>query len=194
MVTLLRLQEPVSPLLTDSAESGHTSDVALAARGDLAAFERLYHAHAGRVRALVRRMLGGEAGDHMDELTQDVFVQAWRKLGDFRGEAAFGTWLHRIAVNRCLAHRQQAGLARRRYADDPEPLERAPAPRRSPELRLDIEAAIAALPEGMRRILVLHDIEGFTHEEIAERFGIAVGTSKSQLHRARLALRPLLER
>ncbi len=191
MATLIRPVESVDPTLAEPREPDVPADVALAAGGDLRAFERLYQAHAGRVHALARRML---STDEADEATQDVFVRAWSKLGTFRGESAFGTWLHRLAINVCLARRQQTGTARRRFVEDEAPLEVIAAPRRTPELAMDVEAALARLPEGMRRILVLHDIEGYTHEEIAEQFGIAVGTSKSQLHRARLALRPMLER
>ena len=186
------LVEPVdvAPAAT-LREDRSASDAARAAAGDLGAFERLYHAHAGRVRALVRRMLSTADAD---EVVQDVFVRAWSRLASFRGEAAFGTWLHRVAINVCLAHRQSEGTARRRFLDDDAVLSEAMAVRRTPELAMDIDTALARLPAGMRRILVLHDIEGYTHEEIAAQFGIAAGTSKSQLHRARLALRPMLER
>lgn len=182
--------ESVDVSTAHSPNADH-ADVTRAAAGDTRAFERLYRTHRPRVHALARRLC---SPDVADELVQDVFVRAWQKLGTFRGEAAFGTWLHRLAVNVCLGARQRAGLARRRFTDDEQPLQQAPAVRRTPELALDLERAIARLPDGMREVLVLHDIEGFTHEEIAAQCGIAVGTSKSQLHRARLALRPMLER
>lgn len=174
--------------------SRRDSDAEVAARaatGDARAFERLYRAHAARVHSLARRML---RDDEADEATQDVFVRAWQKLGTFRGQAAFGTWLHRLAVNVLLSRRATRGLRERRQADDAAPLEHAAGPPATPELRLDVDDALARLPDGMRRVLVLHDIEGFRHEEIAAALGIAVGTSKSQLHRARMAMRSLLER
>lgn len=167
-------------------------EAALAAAGDESAFERLYRKHVHRVHALACRML---SRDEADEATQDVFVRAWRKLGSFRGEAAFGTWLHRLAVNELLGRRKALGLQRERYAPDDRPLELIPAQRSRPvEHTLDFEAAIERLPEGARQVFVLHDVEGYRHEEIAEMMGTVAGTSKSQLHRARMALRQYLDR
>ncbi|HET7600908.1 MAG TPA: sigma-70 family RNA polymerase sigma factor, partial [Gemmatimonadales bacterium] len=128
-----------------------------------------------------------------DEVTQDVFVRAWEKLATFRGESAFGTWLHRLAVNVVLARRQTLGIRRQRFLADDAAIERLSSRKAPPELALDFEAAIAQLPEGARQVFVMHDVEGYRHEEIAERLGIVVGTSKSQLHRARMALRRYLE-
>jgi len=159
--------------------------VARARRGDTRAFEQLYRKHSGRIHALCLR-LGGDR--HLGEdLCQEAFVQAWRKLGDFRGEAAFGTWLYRIATNICL------GQLRRRsdwtMGEDAEALEALLPPQRGPGPEpIDLERAIAALPPRARAVLVLHDIEGLDHGEIAADLGIAVGTSKAQLHRARMAL------
>lgn len=163
-------------------------DVALAAGGDAGAFERLYRAHAARVHSLVRRMLDA---DEADDLTQDIFVRAWQKLGTFRGESAFGTWLHRLAVNVVLARRKKVGTERGRYAApaDDDPLEQAAGRRATPELSLDFEQALARLPEGARQVFVLHDVAGYRHEEIARMLGVVPGTSKSQLHHARMALR-----
>ena len=168
-----------------------TADVALAASGDASAFERLYRAHAARVHSLVRRMLDA---DEADDLTQDVFVRAWQKLGTFRGEAAFGTWLHRLAVNVVLARRKTVGLERSRYAGGDIALEQAAEsrPAHRPELSVDFEAALARLPDGARQVFVLHDVEGYRHEEIARMLGVVPGTSKSQLHHARMALRKYL--
>jgi RNA polymerase sigma-70 factor (ECF subfamily) len=166
-------------------------DAALAASGDVHAFERLYHGHVARIHSLARRMLGS---DEADEATQDAFVRAWEKLGTFRGEAAFGTWLHRLAINVMLGRRASSGRQRLRLVDGEEPLERTASRAASPELKLDFEAAIGRLPEGAREVFVLHDIEGFKHQEIAEMLGVATGTSKAQLHRARMALRRHLER
>jgi len=161
------------------------SDAALAARGDVAAFERLYRATAARVHTLARRLLGD---DDADDATQEAFVLAWRRLGSFRGEASFATWLHRLAVNHCVSR------ARRREppADDGAVVDERLARPNDRAAALDLEAAIARLPGGARRVFVLHDVEGFRHEEIASLLGVSTGTSKSQLHRARLLLRGAL--
>jgi RNA polymerase sigma-70 factor (ECF subfamily) len=168
-----------------------TVDATLAASGDASAFERLYRSHVARVYSLVRRMLDD---DDADEVAQDVFVRAWQKLGTFRGEAAFGTWLHRLAVNVILGRRETLGIRRKRYLEGDAALEMIPARRPGPELTMDFETAMARLPDGAREVFVLHDVEGYRHEEIAEMLGLATGTSKSQLHRARMALRRHLER
>jgi RNA polymerase sigma-70 factor, ECF subfamily len=165
-------------------------EAALAASGDAHAFERLYRAHVGRVHSLVRRMLNDEDAD---EVTQDVFVRAWQKLATYRGEAAFGTWLHRLAVNVILGRRQVLGQRRDRFLPDDTALAAVSAGRSAPELSLDFETAVARLPDGARQVFVLHDVEGYRHEEIANLLGLAVGTSKSQLHRARMALRRHLD-
>lgn len=165
-------------------------EATLAASGDAHAFERLYRANVARIHSLVRRMLNDEDAD---EVTQDVFVRAWEKLGTFRGESAFGTWLHRLAVNVVLGRRQLLGIRRSRFLQDDGALERHATRSATPELAVDFEAAIARLPDGMRQVFVLHDVEGYRHEEIANALGLAVGTSKSQLHRARMALRRHLE-
>ncbi len=182
--------------LTERAEEPVRSDreaveVALAQSGDARAFERLYRAHVVRVHSLVRRMAPDQDSE---ELVQDVFVRAWQKLGTFRGEAAFGTWLHRLAVNVLLGRRGALGLQRRRFAADDAPLAEVPAARSRPDVALDLEVAMRELPEGARRVFVLHDVEGYRHEEIATMLGITAGTSKSQLHRARMALRERLVR
>jgi len=166
-------------------------DATLAASGDAHAFERLYRTHLARIASLARRMLGDEDAD---DVIQDVFVRAWQKLATFRGEAAFGTWLHRLAVNVILGRRETLGIRRRRHLDGDSALETVPSRRQSPEISLDFETAIGRLPEGARRVFVLHDVEGYRHDEIAEMLGLATGTSKSQLHRARMALRQHLER
>lgn len=165
-------------------------DAALAAAGDTRAFERLYRANVGRIHALVRRMLGA---DEATEVTQDVFVRAWQKLGTFRGEAAFGTWLHRVAVNLVLTRRAELGLRRDRFIQDDTVLANLPDRPGGRELGLDFESAIDRLPEGARAIFVLHDIEGYRHGEIAGLMAISPGTSKAQLHRARMLLRRHLE-
>jgi RNA polymerase sigma-70 factor (ECF subfamily) len=139
---------------------------------------------------LARRLIGT---DEAAEVTQDVFVRAWTKLGTYRGEAAFGTWLHRLAINVMLGRRGQMGLERERYRDV-DALDSLAARPVGPEFAVDFQAAITKLPHGARQVFVLHDVEGFKHEEIAGMLGIAAGTSKAQLHRARMALRRHLDR
>jgi RNA polymerase sigma-70 factor (ECF subfamily) len=166
-------------------------DATLAASGDAHAFERLYRGHIGRIHSLARRML---SEDEADEAAQDVFVRAWEKLATFRGEAAFGTWLHRLAINVILGRRERRGVQRQRYLEGDGVLETVAGRRSAPETSMDMESAIARLPDGARQIFVLHDVEGYRHEEIADMLGLAAGTSKSQLHRARMALRQHLDR
>ena len=167
------------------------ADAALAGSGDASAFERLYRTHVARVHTLVRRMLDAEEAD---DVTQDVFIRAWQKLSTFRGESAFGTWLHRLAVNVVLARRKSVGIERGRFIANEEPLEGLSGRPQVPELSMDFEAALASLPEGARQVFVLHDVEGYRHDEIARMLGVVPGTSKSQLHHARMALRRHLER
>ena len=165
------------------------TDVALAAGGDSSAFERLYRTHVARVHSLTRRMLGS---DHADEVTQDIFVRTWQKLGTFRGESAFGTWLHRLALNVVIERRRAFAMRRERVADDPSALDLATVPPARTDLRVDFEQAIEQLPPGAREIFVLHDVEGYKHREIAGLLDITTGTSKRQLHRARMLLRQQL--
>jgi len=160
--------------------------------GDLLAFERLYRENVRKVFGLCLRL--SQDASLAEELTQEVFVKAWRKLSTFRGESAFSSWLYPMAVNGALSERRSR---RRRDArivpvEEPERMERAPeAPR--PEAGFDLERALATLPPGARAVFVLHDVEGRTHEEIAALLNLAAGTSKAQLHRARRLLREALE-
>ena len=167
--------------------------VARAQAGDQSAFRDLYRQHAGRIYALCLRLTGDPAA--AGERTQDVFVRLWDKLRSFRGESAFSSWLHRLAVNVVLNERRTSGRRELRVmtAADPAALERG---RGEPSvgLRIDLEQAIAGLPEGAREVFVLYDIEGYGHAEIARLVGIAEGTSKAQLFRARRLLREKLER
>jgi len=167
----------------------HEADAALAGRGDRHAFERLYRSHVGRMRALACRLIGP---DEADEATQDVFVRAWEKLGTFRGDSQFGTWLHRLGVRVLLTRRAARGTRESRFGGGVEALDLAPSRTQRPDLRLDFETAIERLPAGARQVFVLYDVEGYKHEEIAQLLGIAVGTSKAQLHRARMSLRESL--
>jgi len=166
------------------------SDVAAAAAGDVRAFERVYRRHVARIHSTAIRMLGAEEAD---DATQDVFVRAWQRLGQFRGDSAFGTWLFRLGVNVMLSRREVVATRQRRHVDDAELIDTLSARDVSPELGLDFEAAMQRLPPGMRQIFVLHDIEGYKHDEIAAMLGIAQGTSKSQLHRVRMVLRRYLD-
>jgi RNA polymerase sigma-70 factor, ECF subfamily len=163
-------------------------DIARAVAGDVLAFERIYRANLGRVYALALRMAGPRVAD---ELTQDVFVRVWQKLSLFRGESAFTTWLHRLAVNVIVEHFRRENLLKQRVTTDLA-LDFAPAISASPTARIGLEAALELLPDGARRVFVLYDVEGYTHQEIASLLGTTVGTSKSQLHRARMLLREQL--
>jgi len=165
-------------------------DVAGARAGDARAFERLYRRHAARVHGLALRMMGPGTAD---EATQDVFVRAWEKLGTFRGEAAFGTWLHRLAINLMLSRRAWLGGQRRRLDDREETLAAQTARPAMTDLGMDFDGAIGRLPEGARQVFVLHDVEGYKHGEIAAMLKVTSGTTKAQLHRARMLLRRHLE-
>jgi RNA polymerase sigma-70 factor, ECF subfamily len=186
----------------DAVRAAEAADVVAAGTGDRRAFERLYRAHADRVFSLCVRMTGNRP--QAEELTQDVFVRAWERLTSFRGESAFGTWLYRLTVNVVLNARKTAGRHRARFVEggrdeknggESELYETAArGGGDGPGTALDLEAAIAALPPGARRVFVLHDVQGYRHEEIAEMLGITSGGSKAQLHRARLLLRGALER
>lgn len=173
-----------------AADSG-IDDVQAAQRGDLGAFERLYRAHVGRVLALCARMTGDRT--MAEDLTQETFVKAWENLASFKGESAFGSWLHRVAANVVLDDARSRGRRLRRIeAVDNVDAFSDPAPARDSAAAVDLERALAALPDGARTAFVLHDVHGFSHEEIAGMVGQAAGTSKAQLHRARTLLREAL--
>jgi RNA polymerase sigma-70 factor (ECF subfamily) len=179
--------------LDEEKRSRERQLVQQAQAGDTAAFEQLYRENVGRVFAVCYRLASDAS--LAEELTQDVFVRAWEKLGSFRGESAFSTWLHPLTVNVALSERRsrRRRLARIFATDDLEPFER---PQRShgPEPGLDLERALDKLPPGARAVFVLHDVHGHKHQEIAELTGVATGTSKAQLHRARKLLREVLGR
>ena len=161
--------------------------------GDVRAFELLYREHSPRLYALCLRLKAGDRAD-ATELLQDVFVKAWRRLDTFRGDCAFVSWLHRLAVNTMLetARSDQRRTARVLPMEDTSRL--AGAARSSGvESRMDMESAIASLPKGARLAFVLHDVEGYQHQEIADQLSVTVGTVKAQLHRARRLLRERLE-
>ncbi len=161
--------------------------------GDARAFEVLYRENVGRIHALCLRMSGDPAT--AADLTQDVFVHAWKKLGQFRGDAQFSTWLRRVAVNFVLNALKSERRRRLRVhtTDELEPFDRGEH-MRPVETRLELEDAVAALPPGARSVFVLHDVEGYRHKDIAQMLGVAEGTVKAQLHRARRLLREALVR
>jgi RNA polymerase sigma-70 factor (ECF subfamily) len=162
-----------------------------AQRGDTRAFEALYRSHVGRVYAVCKRLAGDTA--RAEDWTQDVFVQVWEKIGSYEGRSRFSTWLYRLATNRAIDGLRADIRRSRREApvEDPESwTEPGPPPR--PERTMDLEAAIASLPAAARLVFVLHDVEGYRHRDIAEMTGMAEGTSKSQLFRARGLLRERL--
>jgi len=163
-----------------------------AQRGDQNAFEALYREHSRKVFALCRRLSGDPV--LAEDLTQEVFVRAWQGLPSFRGEAGFATWIHRVAVNVVLGQRRHSACRPDFAGDAIEDTAHARLPTtagQSPTV-IDLERAIDRLPDGARTVFVLHDIEGFNHREIAASAGIAEGTSKAHLHRARRMLREYL--
>lgn len=182
------------PSTIDEQKSAALDYIRRAQSGDVDAFELLYREHSGRIYALCLRLKAGDRSD-ATELMQDVFIRAWRRLSTFRGDCALSSWLHRLAVNTMLENARSDGrrVARVLPMDDTSRL--AGAARSSGvELKMDMENAIASLPKGARLAFVLHDVEGYQHQEIAEQLSVSVGTVKAQLHRARRLLRERLER
>ena len=184
----------VRTLVPDSDSSGSAPLdepdrlVERAQNGDREAFEQIYRREVGRIHALCWRLTGD--ADLAEELTQEAFIRAWRKLHLFSGRSALSTWLHRLTVNVVMAeHRVHSRRRRRQLPLDQVDLERHVDRRAANEVALDLERAIATLPPRARSIFVLHDVEGYKHAEIAELAGMAVGTSKAHLHRARELLR-----
>ncbi|HUR92701.1 MAG TPA: RNA polymerase sigma factor [Gemmatimonadaceae bacterium] len=177
-----------------SAHDAGDDLVALARSGDHAAFEQLYIAHSPRVFALCLRLAGGNRVA-ATALLQDAFIAAWRGLPRFRGDAPFTSWLHRLAVNAMLqnARSDKRRSARVLFMDD-STIPGAESRADRPDISMDLEDAIARLPAGARTAFVLHDIEGYQHNEIAEQLGVAVGTVKAQVHRARGLLMKSLNR
>jgi len=181
-----------------SAGDVRSADLELVRRcreGDTAAFEEVYRTHAARLYSLLLRMVGGTTD--AEDLLQDVFLQAYRKLDSFRGDSSLGTWLYRLAVNQCLdfLRGRQTRMSRSTdsFDDDAVPEPASPAPMIPAAIsRVDLERAVARLPEGCRLAFVLHDVEGFAHHEVATLLGISEGTSKSQVHKARMKLRAML--
>lgn len=185
--------------MTATVESTEaTSDMELAraaASGDSAAFEMLYKQHNRRVYSLCLRMLGNAT--QAEDLTQEVFLQLYRKIGSFRGDSAFTTWLHRLTVNQVLMHFRKRGVKLEHTTEEGDFSQVIDTPLQSTRRisivdKLALEKAISELPPGYRTVFVLHDVEGYEHEEIAKQLGVSVGTSKSQLHKARMRLREFL--
>jgi RNA polymerase sigma-70 factor (ECF subfamily) len=180
-------------------EPAPLSDHALAlaaGQGDMRAFELLYERHNRRVYSLCLRMTQNTA--EAEDLAQEVFIQLFRKIGSFRGESAFTTWLHRLTVNQVLMHFRKRSVRLERTTEEGETpvqiVRGTENPNAMPVLdRLALNNALVQLPPGYRTVFVLHDVEGHDHEEIAKLLGIAVGTSKSQLHKARMKLRRILK-
>jgi RNA polymerase sigma-70 factor (ECF subfamily) len=167
----------------------------MAASGNLAAFEMLYKRYYRRTFSLALRMTGSQT--EAEDLTQEVFIQLFRKIGSFRGDSAFSTWLHRMTVNQVLMHFRKRSFKNEKTSEDGEMPEQTVSGTANPSRmavidRIALKTAINDLPKGYKSVFVLHDVEGFEHEEVARMLGISIGTSKSQLHKARLKLRNLL--
>jgi RNA polymerase sigma-70 factor (ECF subfamily) len=177
-----------------SAEPGPEALIERARQGSVEAFERLYRENVGRVYALCLRLSGDVPS--AEELTQDVFVLAWRKLASFRGDSAFSTWLHRLTVNLALGRRRSDTRRGNRIllAEDLAIFDDGSSRAFDPAARIDLETAMTTLPEAARTVFVMHEVEGYTHDEIGRMTGRAEGTCKALLHRARKLLRQRLER
>jgi RNA polymerase sigma-70 factor, ECF subfamily len=186
---------------TETGELPDAEVIRLAQLGDAAAFERLYQLHSRRVYSLCLRMVGNTA--EAEDLTQEAFLQLFRKIATFRGESAFSTWLHRLAVNVVLMRLRKKSAVETSLEEVTEPDEESGGPRRDfggPDLRLtgsidrvNLQRAVEQLPPGYKAVFVLHDVQGYEHNEIADIMGCSIGNSKSQLHKARMRLRGLLQ-
>ena len=186
---------PIPQDLQDPAQAAAEEDAALARRAavaDVRAFEQLYRRHHRRIHGVIARLVG-HAGERAEDLTQEAFVRAWQALPAFRFESAVSTWLHRLAVNTALMElRSRRGGEALETGDEVLELHATPDSTQRTLLGADLEKVVATLPPRARAVLVLHDIEGWKHEEIAVELGMAVGSSKAQLHRARGLLRERL--
>lgn len=193
---LPEFQAPVAEVVFDAA-APDIDLCRLAANGNIAAFEVLYERYHRRTYSLCLRMTSSQT--EAEDLTQEVFIQLFRKVGSFRGDSAFSTWLHRMTVNQVLMHFRRRSVKNERTTEEGEMPEQMVAGSANPNKmqvvdRIALKNAIAELPNGYRNVFLLHDVEGFEHEEVARMMGISVGTSKSQLHKARLKLRGLLKK
>ncbi len=193
-------------VISASIASGTLNDISKAkdfdltqasSKGNMAAFEEIYQRHHRRVYSICLRML--QNASEAEDLTQDVFIQLYRKVGSFRGDSAFTTWLHRLTVNQVLMHFRKRNVKFEKTTEEGETPEQIVAGTANPFKmqivdKMALENAIEQLPTGYKNVFVLHDVEGFEHEEVARILGCSVGTSKSQLHKARLKLRKLLKK
>jgi RNA polymerase sigma-70 factor (ECF subfamily) len=184
---------PSDTLPASDGDGSIDATVRRAQQGDVNAFEAVYRAHAPAIHALCRRMVGTERDAR--DLVQDVFVRAWEKLESFRGQSSLATWLHRLAVNVVLNHLRTSKRDGLRLIDDVDDATfgSRSSPAASVETAIDMDWALAQLPAGARSVFVLHDIQGYSHDEIAQMTGIAAGTARAQLWRARRALTRLLD-
>lgn len=187
----------LSKFAVDVAKAKDFDLTQAASKGDMAAFEELYQRHHRRVYSICLRMLQNPY--EAEDLTQDVFIQLYRKVGSFRGDSAFTTWLHRMTVNQVLMHFRKRNVKFEKVTEEgetPDQIVTGTAdPDRMPIVdKIALENAIEELPDGYKNVFLLHDVEGFEHEEVARILGCSVGTSKSQLHKARLKLRKLLKK
>src|ERR1051325_9866578 len=185
-------QTLMMPATVERSEPATDLDlVRAAAAGDTVAFEQLYHLHNRRVYSLCLPMLG--SGAQAEDMTQEVFLQVFRKIGSFRGDSAFTTWLHRLTVNQVLMHFRKRGVKLEHTSEEGDFTNVVETPLQSTRRismvdRLDLDKAIAELPPGYRTVFILHDVEGYEHEEISGLLKVSIGTSKSQLHKARMRL------
>jgi len=193
----ISLLQPVSPVETEAVKAD-TPDFDLAkkaALGNIPAFELLYERYHRRTFSLCLRMTSSST--EAEDLTQEVFIQLFRKIGSFRGESAFSTWLHRLTVNQVLMHFRRRSVKNEKTSEDGEiPEQIVPGTENQAKMpvldRIALTRAVNQLPPGYKSVFMLHDVEGYEHEEVARLLKISVGTSKSQLHKARLKLRGLL--
>jgi RNA polymerase sigma-70 factor, ECF subfamily len=187
-------------VIEQTSDTVNESDFRLtqaAGKGDMIAFEEIYKRHHRRVYSLCLRML--QNSHEAEDLTQDVFIQLYRKIGSFRGDSAFTTWLHRMTVNQVLMHFRKRVVKFEKTTEEGEtPVQIVPGTENTGKLqivdKIAIDNAIAQLPSGYKNVFVLHDVEGYEHEEVAVILGCSVGTSKSQLHKARLKMQRLLKK
>jgi RNA polymerase sigma-70 factor (ECF subfamily) len=191
----------IFPANTNAAlDLGTAKDIVLAkvaAEGDMGAFEEIYKRHHRRVYSICLRML--QSPSEAEDLTQDVFIQLYRKIGSFRGDSAFTTWLHRMTVNQVLMHFRKRTVKYEKTTEEGDTPDQMVTGTSDPNKmrivdKIALDNAIQQLPNGYKNVFVLHDVEGFEHEEVARILGCSVGTSKSQLHKARLKLQKLLQK
>lgn len=196
----LDIEEPSGSESAPGTNVSKATDFELAqaaSQGNMAAFEEIYQRHHRRVYSICLRML--QNAYEAEDLTQDVFIQLYRKIGSFRGDSAFTTWLHRMTVNQVLMHFRKRTVKFEKTTEEGEtPTQVVPgteSPFKMPIVdKIALENAIDQLPAGYKNVFMLHDVEGFEHEEVAKILGCSVGTSKSQLHKARLKLQKLLKK